>query len=191
MHDTLTIYPAIDLCARRVVRLREGDPAQQTVYGDDPLEMARQWIAAGAEWLHVVNLDGALEEGGEQNWLLLPELVASGAQVQFGGGLRTFKDIARALHCGVARVLLGTTAIEDPDLVADAIDHFGTERIVVGLDARDGRVRSHGWQTGTDLTPEELGWQMNVIGVTIVLYTDIGRDGLQSGVNVEATVQLA
>lgn len=100
MNEVLTIYPAIDLRAGRVVRLREGDPAQQTIYSDDPAEVARQWVAAGATWLHVVNLDGALDEGGEQNWRVLSELVAAGAQVQFGGGLRTLKDIARALHRG-------------------------------------------------------------------------------------------
>jgi len=191
MNDVLTIYPAIDLRAGRVVRLREGDPAQQTVYSDDPLEVARQWVAAGAQWLHVVNLDGALDEGDEQNWRLLPELVATGAQVQFGGGLRTLKDVARALHRGVARVVLGTAAVEDPDLVADIVDRFGTERLVVSLDARDGRVRTHGWQNETEVTPEELGWQMNAVGVTTVLYTDISRDGLQTGVNVSATAQLA
>lgn len=191
MADVLTIYPAIDLRAGRVVRLREGDPAQQTIYSDDPLEVARRWVAAGATWLHVVNLDGALEEGGEENWRVLPDLVATGAQVQFGGGLRTLKDIARALHRGVARVILGTAAVEEPDLVADAVDRFGAERIVVSLDARDGRVRSHGWQSETEVSPEELGWQMNAVGVTRVLFTDISRDGLQTGVNASATAKLA
>ena len=119
---SFTIYPAIDLRKGAVVRLQQGDPDRQTTFGDNPQESARQWVQEGAEWLHVVNLDGAFDEGGGANWQALPGIIASGARVQFGGGLRTKKDIAHALKLGVTRVILGTSAVEDPDLVNSA--HF-------------------------------------------------------------------
>jgi phosphoribosylformimino-5-aminoimidazole carboxamide ribotide isomerase len=186
-----TIYPAIDLRKGAVVRLQQGDPDRQTIFGNDPQQTAEQWVQAGAEWLHVVNLDGAFDEGGWANWQALQGIIASGAKVQFGGGLRTKKDIARALHRGVARVVLGTAAVEDPDLVSDLLDYFGSEKIVVGIDALHGQVRTHGWQNSTNLSPEILALQMRALGVNRIIYTDIERDGLLSGVNYQSTGQLA
>ncbi len=186
-----TIYPAIDLRHGRVVRLQLGDPNQQTIFSDDPAAMGRQWIAAGAEWLHVVNLDGAFDEAGAANWAALPALARLGAKVQFGGGIRTLADVDRALDAGAARVILGTTAVENPQLVADAIAQFGTDKIVVGIDARDGRVKTRGWQQDTAVTPAALGQQMKENGVQTIIYTDISRDGVLTGVNAAATAQLA
>ena len=186
-----TIYPAIDLRNGRVVRLQYGDPNQQTTFSNDPAAIARQWIAAGAAWLHVVNLDGAFAEAGIANWQILPQLTRQGARVQFGGGVRSLAAVARVLAAGVARVVLGTVAIEQPEMVAEAIAQFGTERIAVGIDARDGVVKTRGWEQDTAVSPLELGIQMKAIGVQTVIYTDINRDGVLAGVNVGKTAELA
>jgi phosphoribosylformimino-5-aminoimidazole carboxamide ribotide isomerase len=220
----MIIYPAIDLRKGRCVRLRQGDPNAETVFGEDPATMARQWEAAGAEWLHVVNLDGALgatqahlgalhrpnsiliqhpgertpENGVDELHRLLPinlkrlqEIRAAvTAPIQFGGGLRTLDDIQLALELGAERVVLGTVAVDNPQLVADAILRFGAKRIVIGLDAKDGKVATHGWQSVSTHDVVELGHQMAAMGVQLVLYTDISRDGMLSGVNVEATSRL-
>jgi phosphoribosylformimino-5-aminoimidazole carboxamide ribotide isomerase len=188
---TFYIYPAIDLRNGRVVRLQYGDPNKQTIFGDDPAAMGRKWVAAGAEWLHVVNLDGAFDEAGAANWAALPHLTQLGANVQFGGGIRTLADVERALAAGVSRVILGTAAIENPDLVAQAIVQFGPERIAVGIDARNGVVKTRGWQKGTGTSPQQLAQQMKELGVQTIIYTDISRDGVLTGVNADATAQLA
>ena len=186
-----TIYPAIDLRNGRVVRLQYGDPDKQTVFGDDPAAMGQKWLDAGAEWLHVVNLDGAFDEKGAANWAVLPELCCLGAKVQFGGGIRALADVERALAAGVNRVILGTAAVENPDLVAEAAAQFGAARVAVGIDARNGIVKTRGWLKDTAVTPTQLGQQMKVRGVETVIYTDISRDGVLTGVNAAATAQLA
>jgi phosphoribosylformimino-5-aminoimidazole carboxamide ribotide isomerase len=188
---TFTIYPAIDLRDGQVVRLQHGDPDKQTTFSSDPIAIAQQWLAAGATWLHVVNLDGAFDEKGTANWAVLPHLTTLPVHVQFGGGIRSLADVERVLHAGVARVILGTAAIENPDLVGEAVARFGPDHIVVGIDARDGRVKTRGWQTDTAVTPMQLGQQMKERGVRSVIYTDISRDGVLTGVNAEATAQLA
>jgi len=189
--DTFTIYPAIDLRNGRVVRLQYGDPNKQTVFGDDPTAMGQKWLDAGAEWLHVVNLDGAFDEKGAANWAVLPELCRLGARVQFGGGIRALADVARALAAGVSRVILGTAAVENPNLVAEAVARFGAAQVAVGIDARDGAVKTRGWLQDTAVTPAQLGRQMKERGVETVVYTDISRDGVLTGVNAAATAQLA
>lgn len=185
------IYPAIDLRQGQVVRLQLGDPARQTVFNDDPVATAVRWIEAGATWLHVVNLDGAFADDGAANWRVLPELTALSARVQFGGGMRTLTSIDAALARGVARVVLGTVAAEQPALVAEAVRRHGAGRVAVGIDARDGLVRTHGWQSGTALSPLALAQQMAALGVETIIYTDISRDGVLSGVNAAATAELA
>ena len=186
------IYPAIDMRHGRVVRLELGDPTRETVFGDDPAAAARRWLAAGATWLHVVNLDGAFAEAGRANWDALRAIAAAGgARVQFGGGLRTRDDVAAALAAGVARVVLGTAALESPALLAAAVAEFGAARVAVGIDARDGRVRVRGWQTATALSPLDVALIAREAGVRTVIYTDIARDGVLSGVNAAATVALA
>jgi phosphoribosylformimino-5-aminoimidazole carboxamide ribotide isomerase len=186
-----TIYPAIDLRNGRIVRLQYGDPHKETVFGDDPAKMGQKWIDAGATWLHVVNLDGAFNEKGAANWAALPKLTQLGAKIQFGGGIRALADIERALDVGVTRVILGTAAIENPDLVAKAMARYGAAHIVVGIDARDGEVKTRGWMQGTAVSPTELGIQMKELGVQTIIYTDINRDGVLTGVNAQATAELA
>lgn len=188
---SFTLYPAIDLRHGKVVRLEHGDPDRQTVFGDDPAGTARRWIAAGAGWLHVVNLDGAFDEGGRANWQALQQLVKLEARVQFGGGIRSLKDVAHAINTGVSRVVLGTVAIEAPDIVESAVRHFGAERVAVGIDARDGRVKTRGWQQETEISPVDLAQQMGALGVQTVIYTDISRDGVLTGPDVAATGLLA
>ena len=167
------------------------NPDKQTIFGDDPAAMGRQWAAAGAEWLHVVNLDGAFDEAGAATWAALPQLTQLGANVQFGGGIRALADVERALEAGVIRVILGTAAIENPDLVAQAITQFGSAQVAVGIDARDGMVKTRGWTKETGTTPQQLALQMKDLGVQTIIYTDISRDGVLTGVNAEATAQLA
>jgi phosphoribosylformimino-5-aminoimidazole carboxamide ribotide isomerase len=186
------VYPAIDLRAGKVVRLKEGDPARMTAYNDDSVEIARGWISAGASWLHVVNLDGAFGENDSENRAALESILKLGVpKVQFGGGIRSLDMIDKALSLGVKRVVLGTIAIENPDVVADALKQFGVERIAVGIDARDGLVRVRGWKNNSGISAIDLALQMRTLGLRTVIFTDISRDGLGSGLNIAATRELA
>jgi phosphoribosylformimino-5-aminoimidazole carboxamide ribotide isomerase len=188
------IFPAIDLRRGQVVRLRQGDPAAQTTYGEDPTEVARRWAAQGAEWLHVVNLDGALGDATEMplNLRRLAEIRAAvELPIQFGGGLRSLGDLDRAFTLGATRAVLGTAAVRDPELLREALAEFGPERIVAGIDARDGQVATHGWRETSGVDAPSLARQMRAIGVLRAVYTDIARDGMLAGPNVRATAQLA
>lgn len=185
------VYPAIDLRRGRVVRLRQGDPNQETKYGDDPLSVVRRWQEAGATWLHVVNLDGAFDERSQENQAALERILTTGLRVQFGGGLRDFATLRRALDLGVSRVVVGTAAVENPALVEAALEAFGPERVAIGIDAREGKVRTHGWKQTATLTAVELAQQWAAQGVHWIIFTDVARDGMGSGLNLEATVQLA
>ena len=190
----MIIFPAIDLRRGRCVRLRQGDPGAETVFGDDPATMARHWVEQGARWLHVVNLDGALGDQGPDalNLQRLAEMRAAVAlPIQFGGGLRTLDDVARVLDIGATRVVLGTAAVHRPDLAADAVERFGAEAIVAGLDARAGLVATHGWQTVSKLHVCDFGRQLRQKGVLRAVYTDIARDGMLSGVDAEGSAELA
>jgi phosphoribosylformimino-5-aminoimidazole carboxamide ribotide isomerase len=186
----MIVYPALDLRDGKVVRLRGGDPNQQTIYGDDPAAVADRWIAAGATWLHVVNLDGAFDTAN-QNESIVRTLAAKSAAIQFGGGLRTLDAIRRAFDSGVKRVVLGTLAVEQPEIVVETLRLFGADALAIGLDARGGQVATRGWGTLADVTPAQLGRQMAAHGIRHALYTDVSRDGELSGVNVAATVELA
>ncbi len=189
--NAFTIYPAIDLRQGQVVRLKQGDPARQTAYSDDPAETARRWLSMGATWLHVVNLDGAFGETDAANRaalrMILEVAAEFGAQVQFGGGLRSLEGIGGALDVGVRRVVIGTLAVEQPDVVSEALTRFGAERIAVGIDARDGLVRVRGWQAAGDITALDLARQLRTLGLSTVIFTDVGRDGMGHGLNITAT----
>ena len=208
----LIILPAIDLRGGSVVRLRQGDPAAQTLFDLDPAAVARRWAEEGAPWLHVVNLDGALSGGRQEgrghpartlciddmagavslNLRRLAEIrAATHVPLQFGGGIRSLADIELVLSLGANRVLLGTVAIRHPDLVGLAVQRFGPQRIVVALDARNGRISTDGWQEQSQLSTVEVALQMAHLGVVRVLHTDIARDGMLAGVNVDSTVELA
>jgi phosphoribosylformimino-5-aminoimidazole carboxamide ribotide isomerase len=185
------IYPAIDLRHGRVVRLKQGDPNQETKYADDPLIVARRWQEAGADWLHVVNLDGAFGERGKENQVALERILTAGLSVQFGGGMRDLDGIRQALDLGVSRVVIGTAAVNNPPLVETALEVFGPEQIALGVDAREGRVRTHGWKETAPMTAMELAQQWADQGVRWIIFTDVARDGMGSGLNLESTVQLA
>lgn len=189
----MNIYPAIDLRHGKVVRLTHGDPNQQTTYGDDPLATARRWAEAGAHWIHVVNLDGAFGDkvGAAANRSLLQSLAAVGPQIQFGGGLRTLADMEAALARGAARVAIGTLAIEQPEVLPAAVERFGSDRVVVSLDAQHGRVKTRGWQSEGGADTITIGRQIRSAGVNLVVHTDIGRDGDLAGVNADAAAELA
>ncbi|MFO7918326.1 MAG: 1-(5-phosphoribosyl)-5-[(5-phosphoribosylamino)methylideneamino]imidazole-4-carboxamide isomerase [Anaerolineae bacterium] len=188
----MIVYPAIDLREGRCVRLQQGDAEVETVFADDPTEAARRWAAEGAEWLHVVNLDGALGASGAANVTALERIMeAVDLPIQFGGGLRSLEDIECLLDMGVMRVILGTVAVRDPQIVEQAVITHGAQRIVVGIDARDGLVAIHGWVDTSDVRAVALAQRMRDLGVERVVYTDVKRDGMLSGVNVSATLELA
>lgn len=186
----MIIYPAIDMRGGKVVRFLKGDPEHETVFGENPLEVAQNWIDQGAEWLHMVNLDGAFDQAND-NFDILKQATQLGAKVQFGGGIRSLDDIARALDAGVSRVVLGTLAAKNPDAVEQAVQKHGAEVICAALDAKDGKVTTHGWTQQTEHTPIEFGRMMAQRGVKYALYTDVQRDGSMLGVNIEETVLLA
>jgi phosphoribosylformimino-5-aminoimidazole carboxamide ribotide isomerase len=188
--DALTIFPAIDLKGGEVVRLAEGDMARATVYGDDPAAQARIFAQAGASHLHVVDLDGAFA-GESRNGAAVESIIAAfPGKVQVGGGIRDRAAVDRWLALGVDRVIIGTAALKDPVFVkAAARDLPG--RIVVGVDARDGFVATEGWADVSDVSVTDLARRFEDAGVAALLFTDVGRDGLLKGCNVEATVALA
>lgn len=194
-----TVYPAIDLRSGQVVRLAEGDPQRQTQYSADPASTARRWISAGARWLHVVNLDGAFDDGqaladspnGLALTAILQEAQTQNVSVQFGGGLRSLEGIQAALDLGVTRVVLGTVIVEQPEILAAALTRWGAERVAAGLDARDGLLRVHGWQRETPLQALQVAQDLAEQGLRWLIFTDIARDGLQTGLNLPATLALA
>jgi phosphoribosylformimino-5-aminoimidazole carboxamide ribotide isomerase len=189
--DNFTVYPAIDLRQGRVVRLAQGVPDRETSYSSEPLLVAQRWQQAGATWLHVVNLDGAFDEGGQANIKALADITATGLRIQFGGGLRSMAAVRYALDLGVERVVLGTVAVHNPTLVVEALAEFGLTRIALGIDAREGVVRVRGWLEATELKASDLAKWWAEIGGKWLIFTDIARDGMGSGVNVNATAALA
>ncbi|GAB6170989.1 1-(5-phosphoribosyl)-5-[(5-phosphoribosylamino) methylideneamino]imidazole-4-carboxamide isomerase [Paradesulfitobacterium aromaticivorans] len=172
------------------MRLLQGRMEQATVYADDPVAVAQDFARQGAEYLHVVDLNGAFA-GEPVNDEVIKKIVgAVSLKVQVGGGIRTLERVVELLELGVERVILGTVAVRDPDLVVEAVQRYG-ERIVVGIDAKDGRVAVQGWAETTDLGVVELALAMKKVGVKRVIFTDIARDGMLQGVNVESTARLA
>jgi phosphoribosylformimino-5-aminoimidazole carboxamide ribotide isomerase len=188
---SFVIFPAIDLRHGKVVRLTQGDPDRQTIYGENPLALAECWKAEGAAWLHVVNLDGAFGTESAANRVALQRILRLGLNVQFGGGLRDRDSIRAALDAGVNRTVIGTAAIENPSLVEWALETFGAERVAIGIDARDGLVRIKGWAESTTIQAIDLGRDLRRRGLVWCIFTDISRDGLQTGVNLPATTRLA
>lgn len=190
-----TIFPAIDLRQGKVVRLKQGDPERQTIYDLDPPAVAQRWISAGAHWLHVVNLDGAFGEPDTLNAFALASILEVAAryraQVQFGGGLRSLPAIQQALEMGVTRTVLGTIVVEQPEIFEQALQRFGPAHIAAGLDARDGLVQVRGWLENTALPTLELAQNLARQGLRWMVFTDVARDGVGSGLNLAATVALA
>jgi phosphoribosylformimino-5-aminoimidazole carboxamide ribotide isomerase len=189
------IYPAIDLRGGKVVRLKEGDPGRMTSYSDDPADTARRWLMIGAKWLHVINLDGAFGEGDSANQQALLSILKAakefGASVQFGGGIRSMDAVSKVLSMGISRAIFGTIAVENPEVVAAALKRFGAAQIAVGIDARDGLVRVRGWKDNSGVSTIDLALQMQALGLGTIIFTDVSRDGLGSGLNIPSTRELA
>ena len=186
----MIVYPAIDLKEGRCVRLLRGAMDQVTVYNDDPAAQAASFAAAGFSWLHLVDLDGAIHGRAGNEAAVGAILAATRLPVQLGGGIRDLATIERWLAAGVRRVILGTVALRDPDLVRDACRRF-PGRVAVGIDARGGKVAVEGWVETAETRALELALRFEDAGVAAIIYTDIDRDGALVGVNVEATAELA
>jgi phosphoribosylformimino-5-aminoimidazole carboxamide ribotide isomerase len=185
----MQILPAIDILDGKVVRLTQGRLDAVTVYNDDPVDQAKRWEAAGAEWIHVVDLDGAVT-GEPVNIASVEAIIRSvSVPVEVGGGIRSLETLRRFYEAGVARTVLGTTLVTQPELVAEACEEF--DSIVAGVDARDGRVAVEGWRQGTEYGVLELVRELEVLGVRRLAYTDIGLDGTGHGVNYGAYRALA
>lgn len=186
----MLIFPAIDIRDGKCVRLFKGDFAQETVFSDKPAKMAQKWESQGAQFLHLVDLDGALA-GASRNLETVKEILAAvDIPVELGGGIRTMENIDEVLALGVRRVILGSVAVKNPALVKEACTKYG-DRIVVGIDAKDGIVAVDGWGVSGDVDVTTLAKEMKKAGVKTIIYTDISRDGTLEGVNVEATARLA
>jgi len=186
----MIVFPAIDLKAGQVVRLAEGDMARATVYGDDPAAQSLLFAAAGAQHLHVVDLDGSFAGRAENRSAVEAILAAFPGHVQLGGGIRTREAVEGWFNLGVARVVMGSAALKDPEFVKDMAKEF-PGGIVVAVDAKDGMVATEGWAEVSDVEVVDLARRFEDAGVASLLFTDIGRDGLLKGVNIEATVDLA
>ena len=186
----MIIIPAIDIKNSRCVRLKQGEMSKETVYSDSPLDMASHWVECGAERLHLVDLDGAVE-GRPVNRDLVKEIVGSvPVPVELGGGIREMKTVDAYLSAGVRWVILGTVAYKDPDFVASACERFPGQ-VILGIDARDNRVAIEGWREETSMTASEMAKEFESTSLAAIIYTDIHRDGMSTGPNVEATRGLA
>jgi phosphoribosylformimino-5-aminoimidazole carboxamide ribotide isomerase len=188
----MLLIPAIDLKDGHCVRLKQGDMDQSTTFSEDPAAMARRWVDAGARRLHLVDLNGAFA-GKPQNYAAIRAIlreVGDDIPVQLGGGIRDLDTVERYIDAGLRYVIIGTAAVKNPGFLKDACSAF-SGHIIVGLDARDGKVATDGWSKLTGHEVADLGQKFEDYGVESIIYTDIGRDGMLSGINVEATVRLA
>lgn len=189
--SNIQVYPAIDMKGGKCVRLYQGDYDQETVYGDSPFDMAKKFADEGAAWIHLVDLDGAKD--GEK--IHANEVIRIAKElplrVQIGGGIRSKEDVSFYLNNGVTRVIIGSLAISKPELVAELLEEFGGERIVIGLDAKDGMVATHGWLETSTQSAVEVGQYFASKGAKHVIFTDIATDGALQGPNLTANKELA
>ena len=187
----MLVIPAIDLKNGQCVRLLQGRKSDMTVYNENPVDVAREFASAGAEMIHVVDLDGAFNETGSPNRAVVRQIVeAVDVAIEFGGGIRTVEDVRQLCEAGVARVVLGTVAAESPHALREFVDEFSS-RICVGIDARDGRVMTRGWEAATPLLAVDLARSVAECGVERIIYTDIARDGTLVGPNIQQTLAVA
>jgi len=187
----MKIIPAIDLLGGRCVRLRQGEESTAVEYSDDPLEMGQRWVEEGASMLHVVNLDGAFGRAGVNVSIIRNMAREFGVPIQLGGGIRSMDDAVQWLDSGVSRVIFGTVAMTAPEIVSDTIKTAGSDRVIVGIDARADRVTIEGWGVQTGKEMSDFALEMVKIGVHRFVFTDVSRDGELSGPNIEDTVALA
>ena len=187
----MLIIPAIDLKGGLCVRLLQGRKADVTVYNENPVEVAREFASAGAEMIHVVDLDGAFREAKSPNRDVMRQIIeAVDVPIEFGGGIRTVEDVRQLCDAGVMRVVLGTVAVESPHVLKEFVDEFSAQ-ICVGIDARDGRVMTRGWETATPLLAVDFARSVAECGVERIIYTDIARDGTLIGPNIQQTLAVA
>jgi len=184
------VIPAIDIKDGRCVRLYQGSYENETVYFDDPVKMAKLWRVQNAKVLHVVDLDAARGDRGVNEAVLRAICGCLDIPVQIGGGIRSIEDASAALEMGAYRVVIGTSAVRNPDMVRSSIERFGDRRVVVSLDARDGEVRVGGWKEGSGVSVLDLAMEMESLGCTRFIYTDIERDGTLAGPNIGAYREL-
>lgn len=185
----MRIYPAIDIKDGKCVRLLQGRFSDVTVYGDSPADMAQKWESLGGEFIHVVDLDGALKGAGVNADCIREICARVSVPVQTGGGIRAMEDIESRLNIGVNRVIIGTKAVSDSEFVKKAVDKYG-EKIVIGIDAKDGRVAIEGWEKTSDFTAVEFALKMRSLGVKTIVYTDIATDGTLKGPNIAAMAEM-
>ena len=186
----MLIIPAIDLKAGKCVRLERGQMSTATVYSDDPATTAKRWLLEGAQWLHVVDLDGAFAKQPRNREAIASIVQSVDIPVQVGGGVRTLGTLSAYFEMGVQRVVLGTAAHKDPDLLVQACDRF-PGKVVLGIDSRKGRVAVEGWSKTTEVETAELAAKFENLALAAIVYTDISRDGMGTGPNIEATRGLA
>ena len=186
----MRIYPAIDIKGGKCVRLLQGRFSDMTVYGDDPVETAKKWESLGAEYIHVVDLDGALKGRGVNEDIIKRICGAVSVPVQTGGGIRMMEDIEAKLACGISRVIIGTKAVSSPEFIKEAVEKYG-DKIAVGIDAKDGYAAVEGWERSSGLAAVDMAKSMVSMGVRTIIYTDISTDGTLKGPNLEAMREMA
>ncbi len=187
----MQLYPAIDIKDKKCVRLKQGLFDQVQVYSEDPVEVALAWEAAGASFIHLVDLDGALLGRGVNRDVICEIVRSVHVPVQLGGGIRSLADMEEVLNMGVFRGIVGTKAVTDPKLLKKMVDSFGPSHVVCGIDAKNGLVATQGWVDVSNISAIELALQMKVYGIRTVVYTDISKDGMLTGPNVSATKTLS
>jgi phosphoribosylformimino-5-aminoimidazole carboxamide ribotide isomerase len=187
---TLTIYPAIDMRGGNCVRLLQGDYDKETIYGDSPFDMAHRFAADGAEWIHMVDLDGAKDGKRVNDRFVIEAAKELKVNVQIGGGIRTEEDILHYLENGITRVIIGSIAVSNPQFAIEMIQKYG-EQIVVGIDAKNGYVATHGWLTTSEVKAVELSKRFADAGAETFIFTDIATDGTLSGPNIAAVCEMA
>ena len=186
----MKLYPAIDIKNGQCVRLQQGLFDATTVYSNEPFEVAKQFESVGAKFLHIVDLDGALQGMGANDEALAQIIKNVTIPLEIGGGIRTMQDIEHRLNMGVTRVILGTKAVESPEFVKEAIATFGADKIVIGIDAKDGMVAIKGWETISNVDAVTLALSMKDLGVKTIIYTDISKDGMLCGPNFVQTAKM-
>lgn len=187
----MKLYPAIDIKNGQCVRLRQGKFDDVIIYSNNPVDIAKEWEACGALFIHLVDLDGALC-GHAVNAEVIRKIASTvNIPVEVGGGIRNIKDIEDVLALGVSRVIIGTKAVENPNFIKEAVDKFGADKIVAGVDAKDGLVAIHGWEKVSNIKAVDLCMEMKKLGIKTIIYTDISKDGMLSGPNVYQTKLLS
>lgn len=187
----MLILPAIDLLDGQAVRLKQGVEKSKKVYSNNPPEMGLKWQSLGAEIIHVVNLDGAFGRAHKNVEVIQKIVEAVNIPIELGGGIRSVEDVRKWLDIGVSRVIIGTVALTNPEIVEESIREFGAEKIVIGIDGRDNKVAIHGWEEQTDTGVLALALKMKELGANRIIYTDVFRDGELVGPNIESTDALA